>query len=192
MLAHIGAAIPDPIIDGRWYSGTGKLDKISYVGHHLAKGVLVRYRDHRTPDVYHVFKEWEGQGEYLNRNEYQRRKAETARAAQQAAAQAKQDRADLLAKLNVIWQNAREADREHPYTGAKCIMPIGAKQAAERHEIQPGQYIGQGDLLVPVCSHTGRLQGIQQITPTGRKFARGSFKAGLMWIGGGLTTGEVP
>ena len=49
MQANIGRAIANPIIDGRWHSGKscdGKgADKISYVGHHLPKGVLVRYRN---------------------------------------------------------------------------------------------------------------------------------------------------
>ncbi|HPQ95462.1 MAG: toprim domain-containing protein [Thiothrix sp.] len=191
MLAHIGAAIPDPIINGHWHSGRGKLDKISYVGHYLPKGILVRYRDHRVPDVFHVYKEWEGSSEYLPSDEYRQRKAQADTRAKAAAEDAALAAAATLDKLEGIWASSPKADLEHPYTDSKCIIPIGAKQAAELHEIQPGQYIWQGDLLVPVYGHTGALQGIQQITAQGRKFARGSFKNGLLWIGGDLTTGEV-
>lgn len=197
MLQNIGISIDNPVIDGRWHSGRGKLGKVSYVGHYLPKGLLVRYRDHREPDNFHVFKEWEGQGIRFDAEEYRRRKAEAEAKAAEAARQEARERAELLAILQTIVTESVPASNEHPYIERKLILPIGARQAVKRYQITPAttegraQYIEPTDLLIPVYDHAGALQGIQQITSTGRKFARGTFKGGLLWIGGGLTTGEA-
>lgn len=203
MQANIGSAIANPIIDGRWHSGKpardGKgADKISYVGHHLPKGVLVRYRNHKQSDECFVWKEWEGDDNHLSDAEYQQRKAAADESARLAAQQAEAEKARLLAILQTIIKQSKPADHHHPYPLGKRIVAINARQATKRYELQPetsekaAQYIDPSDLLIPVYSHTGRLQGIQQITAQGRKFARGTFKAGLLWVGGGLSTGEVP
>lgn len=202
MQANISRAIANPIIDGRWHSGKscdGKgADKISYVGHHLPKGVLVRYRNHKQSDECFTWKEWEGDDNHLSDAEYQQRKAAAEELARLAAQQAEAEKARLLAILQTIIKQSKPADHHHPYIDQKRIISIGARQATKRYELQPAtaekaaQYIDPSDLLIPVYSHTGRLQGIQQITAQGRKFARGTFKAGLLWIGGGLSTGEVP
>lgn len=202
MQANIGRAIANPIIDGRWHSGKscdGKgADKISYVGHHLPKGALVRYRNHKQSDQCFVWKEWEGDDNHLSDAEYQQRKAAADELARLAAQQAEAEKARLLAILQTVITESVPASHDHPYPLGKRIVAINARQTTKRYELQPAtaekaaQYIDPSDLLIPVYSHTGRLQGIQQITAQGRKFARGTFKAGLLWVGGGLTTGEVP
>ena len=202
MQANISRAIANPIIDGRWHSGKscdGKgADKISYVGHYLPKGVLVRYRHHKQSDQFFVWKEWEGNDNHLSDAEYQQRKAQADALALQAVIKAEAEKARLLSILQTIVRESKPADHDHPYPLGKRIVAINARQATRRYELQPAtaekaaQYIDPSDLLIPVYSHTGRLQGIQQITAQGRKFARGTFKAGLLWVGGDLTTGEVP
>lgn len=201
MLENIGAAIASPTIDGRWHSGKRddgkKADKISYVGHYLPKGLLVRYRDFREPDTFHIFKEWEGEGIRFDAEEYARRKREADELARQAAAEDAAERARVLAILQAVISESKPADPYHPYAESKLIIPIVARQAAKRYQIKPAtaegraQYIATSDLLVPVFSHAGTLQGIQTISPDGSKLLRGSLKHGLLWIGGGLTTGEV-
>lgn len=203
MQANIGRAIANPIIDGRWHSGKpaqdGKgADKISYVGHHLPKGVLVRYRHHKQSDRCYLWREWDGSNNHLSAEDYQQRKAQADELARLAAQQAEAEKARLLAILQTIIKQSKPADHHHPYIDQKRIISIGARQATKRHELQPAtaekaaQYIDPSDLLIPVYDHTGQLHGIQQITAQGRKFARGTFKAGLLWVGGDLTTGEVP
>lgn len=202
MQANIGRAIANPIIDGRWHSGKscdGKgADKISYVGHHLPKGVLVRYRNHKQSDQCFVWKEWEGDDNHLSDADYQQRKAQAVAAAQAASLLAGMEKSRVLGILQTVITESVPASHDHPYPLGKRIVAINARQATKRYELQPAtaekaaQYIDSSDLLIPVYSHTGRLQGIQQITAQGRKFARGTFKAGLLWVGGGLTTGEVP
>lgn len=202
MQANIGRAIANPIIDGRWHSGKssdGKgADKISYVGHHLPKGVLVRYRNHKQSDECFLWKEWEGNDNHLSDTEYQQRKAAADELARLAAQQAEAEKARLLAILQTIIGESVPADHDHPYPRGKRIVAINARQAIKRYELQPAtegkaaQYIEPSNLLIPVYRHTGQLQGIQQITAQGRKFARGTFKSGLLWVGGGLSTGEVP
>jgi phage/plasmid primase-like uncharacterized protein len=201
MQVNIGMAIRNPIIDGGWHSGRcgdGKgADKISYVGHYLPKGLLVRYRDQHAQDSFYVWREWEGKGDFIPDNEYQQRKAEAAAAAQAANLRASVERADLLAILQIIFTESVPASHNHPYISGKLITPIGARQVNKRYQMKPettggrAQYIEPSDLLIPVYDHSGTLQGIQQITAQGRKFARGTFRHGLLWIGGGLTTGEV-
>ena len=140
----------------------------------------------------------EGQGEYIEPAEYQRRKAEADARAQSATAQAERDRAALLAILQTVISESVPASHDHAYTAKKLILSIGARQATKRYQIAPetaesrAQYIAPTDLLIPVYDHAGALQGIQQITTAGFKLMRGTFKDGLLWIGGGLTTGEVP
>ena len=200
MQANIGKAIANPVIDGRWHSGKssdGKgSDKISYVGHHLPKGVLVRYRHHKQSDECFTWKEWEGNDNHLDPAEYQQRKAEAEHRAKIAEQQAEAEKARMLAILQTIINESKPADHYHPYPTAKRIIAISTRQATKRYELQPAtadhaaQYIDPSDLLIPVYSHTGALQGVQQITARGRKFARGTFKAGLLWIGGALGTGE--
>lgn len=199
MQANIGASIPDPIIDGGWHSGLGKLGKISYVGHHLPKGLLVRYRHWKeSGEECFTWTEWEGKGEYIDPEEYRKRKAEADQKAKIAAEKATKERRALLDRVLTIWAESHKAATNNPYTDKKCIFPIKAKQTAKSYEIVPAtdtkraQYINPTDLLIPIYSHTGSLQGIQQITEQGAKFIRGSFKNGLLWLGGGLTTGEVP
>lgn len=202
MQANIGRAIANPIIDGRWHSGKscdGKgADKISYVGHYLPKGLLVRYRHHKSGNECHVWKEWEGQSVQFDAAEYQQRKAQAVAAAQAASLLAGMEKSRVLGILQTVITESVPASHDHPYPLGKRIVAINARQTTKRYELQPAtaekaaQYIDPSDLLIPVYSHTGRLQGIQQITAQGRKFARGTFKAGLLWVGGGLTTGEVP
>jgi putative DNA primase/helicase len=170
------------------------------VGHYLPKGLLVRYRHWKeSGEECFVWKEWgEGQGEYIDPLEYRRKREEAQAKADAAAQQAERDRAALLEILQTIITASKPADMEHPYAAKKLIIPIGARQASKRYEIAPAtaegraQYIHPDDLLIPVYDHTGKLQGIQQITSTGYKLMRGTFKDGLLWIGGGLTTGETP
>ena len=103
----------------------------------------------------------------------------------------------MLVILRTIISESIPADHDHSYPLGKRIVAVGARQATKRYELVPAttegraQYIAPSDLLIPVYSHTGALQGIQQITSTGYKLMRGTFKDGLLWIGGGLTTGEV-
>lgn len=198
MQANIGASIPDPIINGQWHSGRGKLGKVSYVGHHLPKGLLVRYRHWKeSGEECFTWTEWEGNGEYIDPEEYRKRKAEADHKSKIAAEQAGRKRNALLEKLVTIWAESHTAAINHPYADQKCIFPMKAKQTAKSYEIVPAtdekraQYINPNDLLIPIYSHTGSLQGIQQITEQGAKFMRGTFKDGLLWLGGGLTTGEV-
>ena len=199
MLDTIGVAIDNPIIDGTWHNGRGKgKDKIGYVGHYLPKGLLVRYHNHKTDEI-HVWKEWDGgQGEYIDPLEYRRKREEAqakARAAEQAAST---EKVRILAVLQAVISESVPASHDHTYITRKLIIPIGARQATKRYQIAPetaessAQYIAPNDLLIPVYDHTGRLQGIQQITESGYKLMRGTFKGGLLWIGGGLTTGETP
>lgn len=201
MQANIGVSIADPIIDGRWHSGRGKgKDKISYVGHHLPKGLLVRYRHWKeSGDECFTWKEWgDGQGIHFDAEEYRRRKAEADAKAKASAAQEAKERAELLVILRTIIRESIPADINHDYARKKCLFPIGSRQAIKSYQITPAttdtkaQYINPDDLLIPVYSHTGQLQGIQQITSSGYKLMRGTFKDGLLWIGGGLSTGEVP
>lgn len=202
MQANIGASIASPRIDGRWHSGQRsdgkKADKISYVGHYLPKGLLVRYRDFREPDTFHVFKEWEGKGIQLDAREYARRKHEAEEMARRAAAEDDAERARVLAILQTVIGESKPADMSHPYAEGKLIIPIGARQAVKCYQAKPttadgrAQYISPSDLLIPVYNHTGALQGIQTIAPDGSKLLRGSLKHGLLWIGGGLSTGEIP
>ena len=201
MQANIGACIDSPVIDGQWHSGRGKgKDKISYVGHHLPKGLLVRYRHWKeSGDECFTWKEWgDGQGIHFDAEEYRRRKAEADAKAKASAAQEAKERAELLAILQTIIRESAQADHNHPYPLGKRIIATGARKATQRYELVPAtaegkaQYITQDDCLIPVYSHTGQLQGIQQITSSGYKLMRGTFKDGLLWIGGGLSTGEVP
>lgn len=201
MQANISASIDNPVIDGRWHSGRGKgKDKISYVGHHLPKGLLVRYRHWKeSGEECFVWKEWGNeQGEYIDPDEYRQRRQEAQAKADAAAAIEAAERARLLGILQTIISESAPASHGHTYIERKLILSIGARQATKRYEIAPAttegraQYITPDDLLIPVYSHTGALQGIQQITSTGYKLMRGTFKDGLLWIGGGLSTGEVP
>ena len=199
MLENIGVSIDNPVIDGTWHNGRGKgKDKIGYVGHYLPKGLLVRYHSHKTDEI-HVWKEWEGgQGEHIDPLEYRRKREEAQAKATTAAQQAERDRAALLAILQTVITESVPADHNHPYPLGKRILSLAARQATKRYELVPAttdtkaQYIAPTDLLIPVYSHTGALQGIQQITSTGYKLMRGTFKDGSLWIGGGLTTGETP
>ena len=204
MQANIGVSIADPVIDGRWHSGRGKLGKISYVGLYLAKGVLVRYRTHAhgQGDVCHVWKEWDGQDSHIDADEWKQRKAE-AQAKLEAAAKAEQaERERLLVILRTIICESIHADINHDYARKKCLFPIGSRQAIKSYLVQPAttkdkaQYLNPEDLLIPIYSHAGCLQGIQQICWNSRegkfnKLTRGIAKDGLLWIGGGLTTGEA-
>lgn len=202
MIANIGASIANPQIDGQWHSGhtaDGKgADKISYVGHYLPKGLLVRYRHHRQGNECFTWKEWEGQNIHFDAAEYLQRKAQAEAKAREAEVQAAQAKAALMTILTDIIVKSVPANHNHPYALGKRIIAIGARQATKHYEIVPAatdkkaQYITPDDLLLPVYSHTGQLQGIQQITRTGYKLIRGTFTKGLLWIGGGLTTGEVP
>ena len=199
MLDTIGISIDNPVIDGTWHNGRGKgKDKIGYVGHYLPKGLLIRYHNHKTDEI-HVWKEWEGgAGEYIDPLEYRRKREEAQAKADAAAQQSERDRAALLAILRTVITESAPADHNHPYPLGKRILALAARQATKRYQIAPetaesrAQYIAPTDLLVPVFSHIGALQGIQQITTAGFKLMRGTFKDGLLWIGGGLTTGEVP
>ncbi|MDQ5769944.1 toprim domain-containing protein [Thiothrix subterranea] len=140
----------------------------------------------------------EGHGEYLEPEEYRRKREEAQAKADAAAQQAERDRAALLAILQTVITESVPASHDHPYTAKKLILSIGARQATKRYQIAPetaesrAQYITPSDLLIPAYDHTGALQGIQQITESGFKLMRGTFKDGLLWIGGGLTTGETP
>lgn len=204
MLDTIGQAIANPVIDGRWHSGKpaqdGKgADKISYVGHYLARGQLVRYRHYKSGDECYTWKEWDGgQGEHIDPLEYRRKREEAQAKADAAAQQAERDRAALLGILTTIMGESVPASHDHSYPMGKRILALAARQATKRYQIAPetaegrAQYIAHSDLLIPVYSHTGALQGIQQITSTGYKLMRGTFKDGLLWVGGGLTTGETP
>ena len=201
MQARIGVSIDNPIIDGRWHSGRGKgKDKISYVGHHLPKGLLIRYRHWKeSGEECFVWREWgDNQGEHIDPIEYRRKREEAQAKASAAAQQAAHDRAALLKILQTIISESIPADHDHSYPLGKRILALSARQAIKRYQITPdnttesrAQYIAPSDLLIPVYSHTGALQGIQQITASGYKLMRGTFKDGLLWIGGGLTTGEV-
>ena len=200
MQARIGVSIDNPIIDGRWHSGRGKgKDKISYVGHHLPKGLLIRYRHWKeSGEECFVWREWgDNQGEHIDPIEYRRRREESQAKADAAAQQAAHDRAELLKILQTIIRESVPADHDHAYPLGKRILALSARQAFKRYQITTdtaesrAQYIAPSDLLIPVYSHTGALQGIQQITASGYKLMRGTFKDGLLWIGGGLTTGEV-
>jgi Uncharacterized protein conserved in bacteria len=198
MQANIGVSIDNPVIDGTWHNGRGKgKDKIGYVGHQLPKGLLVRYHNHKTDEV-HVWKEWEGgQGEYIDPTEYRRKREEAQAKADAAAQQAERDRGALLAILQTIITESVPADPNHPYPLGKRILALAARQATNRYELVPAtadskaQYINPADLLIPVYNHTGQLQGIQQITTSGFKLMRGTFRDGVLWIGGGLSTGET-
>lgn len=201
MQANIGVSIDNPIIDGRWHSGRGKgKDKISYVGHHLPKGLLIRYRHWKeSGEECFVWREWgDGQGEHIDPTEYRRKREEAQAKAGAAAQQAERDRAALLKILQTIIRESVPADHDHSYPLGKRIIALAARQATKRYEIVPvttdtkAQYIAPSDLLIPVYDHTGALQGIQQITTTGYKLMRGTFKDGLLWLGGGLSTGETP
>ncbi|EIJ33555.1 hypothetical protein Thini_0930 [Thiothrix nivea DSM 5205] len=200
MQANIGDAIASPVIDGKWHSGRGKgKDKISYVGHYLPKGMLVRYRHWKeSGEECFTWREWGNSQDELDPTEYRRKREEAQARADAAARQAEAERAELLAILQTIIRESAPADHDHPYPLGKRIIAMGARQATKRYQIVPAtadtkaQYIAPDDCLIPVYSHTGQLQGIQQITSTGYKLMRGTFKDGLLWIGGGLTTGEVP
>lgn len=199
MQTHIGISIANPIIDGHWHSGRGKLGKVSYVGLYLAKGVLVRYRTHAhgQGDVCHTWKEWEGTDQHFDAEEWLKRKAEAQAKADAAAKADTAERERLLTILQAVIRESVPADINHAYARKKLIYPIGARQAIKSYQITPAttdtkaQYLNPDDLLIPVYSHTGQLQGIQQITPSSFKLTRGMVKDGLLWIGGGLTTGEV-
>lgn len=199
MQANIGISIADPVIDGRWHSGHGKLSKVSYVGLYLAKGVLVRYRTHAhgQGDTCHVWREWEGTNPHFDAEEWLKRKAEAQAKADEAAKADTAERERLLTILQAVILESAPADINHPYARKKLIYPIGARQAIKSYLLVPAtteskaQYLNPDDLLIPVYSHTGQLQGIQQITTSGFKLMRGMVKDGLLWIGGGLTTGEV-
>lgn len=199
MLENIGVSIENPVIDGTWHNGRGKgRDKIGYVGHYLPKGLLVRYHFHKTDEI-HVWREWDGgRGEYIDPLEYRRKREEAQAKADAAAQQSERDRAALLAILQTVISESVPADHNHSYPLGKRILALAARQATKRYQIAPetaesrAQYIALTDLLIPVYDHAGALQGIQQITETGFKLMRGTFKDGLLWIGGDLTTGEVP
>lgn len=198
MLENIGVSIDNPVIDGTWHNGRGKgKDKIGYVGHYLPKGLLVRYHNHKTNEI-HVWKEWDGgQCEYIDPLEYRRKREEAQAKADAAAQRAERDRASLLAILQAVNTESVPADHNHQYPLGKRILALAARQATKRYQIAPAtaesmaQYIATTDLLIPVYDHTGALQGIQQITESGYKLMRGTFRDGLLWIGGGLTTGET-
>jgi phage/plasmid primase-like uncharacterized protein len=198
MQAHIGVSIENPVIDGTWHNGRGKgKDKIGYVGHYLPKGLLVRYHNHKTDEI-HVWKEWDSEGEHIDPLEYRRKREEAQAKADAAAQQSGRDRAALLAILQTVITESVPADHNHSYPLGKRIIALSARQATKRYELVPAttdtkaQYITPNDCLIPVYSHTGALQGIQQITSTGYKLMRGTFANGLLWIGGGLSTGEAP
>lgn len=107
MMQHTGLAIQHPILDGQWHNGKrtdGKgADKIGYVGVYAPKGLLVRYRNCKTDEVF-VWKEWGDQGR-LEDTEYQARRVRS----QQE--QAKREQALQLAKaqelqsLQAIWSS---------------------------------------------------------------------------------------
>lgn len=197
MQANIGVFITDPVIDGCWHSGSGKLSKVSYVGHYLAKGLLVRYRTHAhgQGDICHVWKEW-GQGDKtVISTELESNPNLNQPAIQQAS---EEEKTHLLTLLVNLFDAAIPATHEHPYIERKKILALGAKQLLKRCEIKPAtakakaQYITPNDLIIPVYSPTGALQGVQQITTTGQKLTRGTVRNGHLWLGGGLTTGEEP
>ncbi|UJS23508.1 toprim domain-containing protein [Thiothrix winogradskyi] len=198
MMQNVGVSIDNPVIDGTWHNGIGKgKDKIGYVGHYLPKGRLVRYHNHKTDEI-HVWKEWEGgQGEYIDPLEYRRKREEAQARADAAAQQAERDRVALLAILQTVINESVLANHNHPYPLGKRILALAARQATKHYELAPAttdtkaQYIIPNDLLIPVYDHRGTLQGIQQITTTGFKLMRGTFKDGLLWLGGGLSTGET-
>ena len=140
----------------------------------------------------------EGQGEYIEPAEYRRKREEAQAKADAAAQQAERDRAALLAILQTVIRESVPASHNHQYPMGKRILALAARQATKRYQIAPeaaesrAQYIDPTDLLIPVYDHAGQLQGIQQITESGYKLMRGTFANGLLWIGGGLTTGETP
>ena len=135
MLDTIGQAIANPVIDGRWHSGKpaqdGKgADKISYVGHYLPKGLLVRYRHHKSGDECHTWKEWDGgAGEYIDPLEYRRKREEAQAKADAAAQQSERDRAALLAILQTVISESVPADHNHSYPLGKRILALAARQA---------------------------------------------------------------
>ena len=199
MMANIGISIADPVIDGRWHSGRGKLSKVSYIGVYTPRGLLVRYRNYASGqgDQCFVWKEWGDKREVIDPLEYRRKREEARAKSDEAAQRAERDRAELLAALSTLISESIPASHDHQYVAGKRILALSARQAIKRYQIAPetvdgkAQYITPSDLLIPVYSHTGALQGVQQITTTGYKLMRGTFKDGLLWIGGGLTTGEV-
>jgi phage/plasmid primase-like uncharacterized protein len=170
---------------GNWYP----LAKIEVLTGNLSKG------DSVTLSV----PAWlaEGKGEYIEPEEYQRRKGEAQAKADAAAEQSERDRAALLAILQTVITESVPASHDLKYPLGKRILALAARQATKRYELVPAttdtkaQYITPDDCLIPVYSHTGQLQGIQQITSTGYKLMRGTFANGLLWIGGGATTGET-
>jgi putative DNA primase/helicase len=200
MMQHTGLAIQHPILDGQWHNGKrtdGKgADKIGYVCVHAPKGLLVRYRNCKTDEVF-VWKEW-GDQDRLEDTEYQARRV---RAHQE---QAKREQTLQLAKaqelhsLQAIWSSGVPAKDTHPYLLAKRIPALAAKQANKSYLIKAAthdskaQYINPDDLLIPIYNAvTGALQGLQQIKPNGFKLVRGQLAGGLCWIGGDLMQGEV-
>lgn len=196
MIQSVGLAIHNPIIDGQWHSGSrsdGKgADKISYVTAQTEKGLLVRYRDHRNPEVFHVWKEWTGQPENNSRriSSPMGRRSPTDQGAQA-------DKQRIARLLQAVWQEGQKPDLQHPYIERKRIIPMGIKQAAKRYTVRPAingrheQYIAPGTLLVPLYStSTGGLIGIEAITPHGQKIAHGKRSGGCLWLGGALSTGE--
>lgn len=200
MMQHVGLALQHPILDGQWHNGKpadGKgADKIGYVGVYAPKGLLVRYRNCKTDEVF-VWKEWSDQ-ERLSDAEYQARriKAQQKQAKQEQAL--KRAKAQELQLLQTIWSSGLPASDTHLYLQSKRIPALAAKQANKSYLIKAAsdeskaQYVNPSDLLIPIYSAvTGELQGLQQITPSGFKLVRGQLSGGLCWIGGDLTQGEV-
>lgn len=200
MIQHVGLAIQHPILDGQWHNGKrtdGKgADKIGYVGIHAAKGLLIRYRNCKTDEVF-VWKEWSEQ-DRLDDAEYQARRILAQQELAKREQVLQQAKVHELHSLQAIWGSAVPASGTHPYLLAKRIPALAAKQANKNYLIKAAthdskaQYINPDDLLIPIYSAvTGELQGIQQITSGGFKLVRGKLAGGLCWIGGDLTQGEV-
>lgn len=200
MMQHTGLAIQHPILDGQWHNGKrtdGKgADKIGYVGLQVAKGLLIRYRNCKTDEVF-VWKEW-GEQDRLDDAEYQERRLRAQQEQAQREKVLQQDKAQELQVLKTIWNRGVPARNTHPYLLIKRIPALVAKQASKSYLIKAAthtskaQYINPDDLLIPIYNAvTGELQGIQQITSGGFKLVRGKLAGGLCWIGGDLTQGEV-
>lgn len=200
MIQHVGLAIQHPILDGQWHNGKrtdGKgADKIGYVGIHAAKGLLIRYRNCKTDEVF-VWKEWSEQ-DRLDDAEYQALRILAQQELAKREQVLQQAKVHELHSLQAIWGSAVPASGTHPYLLAKRIPALVAKQANKNYLIKAAtrnskpQYINLNDLLIPIYNAvTGLLQGFQQITPSGFKLVRGKLAEGLCWIGGDLTQGEV-
>ncbi|MDD2990798.1 MAG: DUF927 domain-containing protein [Zoogloea sp.] len=125
-----------------------------------------------------------------------RARIEAQRAAREAEAKAKRDKARR--KANAIWNNAKPAPDDHPYLLRKGVLAHGLRVGSwpKWQEVRPGEWREEripGALLVPMRSPSGTLHSLQaiyqdKVDGRDKDFLPGGEKAGKFHLIGEVST----